>query len=378
MSHLLEEYAKNLGVKIAQPIVKGHFFPLVGEKYITLSTEKEHGSQSYKYYNIVLDLVRPALNAHNIKIIQINGPPIKGIDILLNLTFKQQYFILSNSLLYLGNDGVLSHAASTLGAPTVNLFGNTFPSVNRPLFSAAKNNTNIAPEWKNKPCLSLKDPQQQINKIHPEVVAQAILDSLKIDHTPTFQTRYQGEQFGSSIVEVVPTSFSPLRIPASHQIFLRLDYGFDESAFLEFCKHHKVSLISDKLIQPHGLEKIAGNIQKLFVFIDSSWDTIPPNYFKVLKNHDIHCTLLVKDKKQLGGLKNKYFDVEVELFEQNEDKVEGLSPEARFLSTRRIIEGGKEYLSYAHWKKNLDKNNEVIDSPEYWRDLDHFYIYEQN
>ena len=64
------------------------------------------------------------------------------------------------------------------------------------------------------------------------------------------------------------------------------------------------------------------------------------------------------------------------MFEQNEDKVEGLSPEARFLSTRRIIEGGKEYLSYAHWKKNLDNNNEVIDSAEYWRDIDHFYIYE--
>ena len=69
MSHLLEEYAKNLGVKIAQPIVKGHFFPFVGEKYITLSTEKEHCAKSYKYYNLALDLVRPALEAHNIKII---------------------------------------------------------------------------------------------------------------------------------------------------------------------------------------------------------------------------------------------------------------------------------------------------------------------
>ena len=378
MSHLLEEYAKNLGVKIARPIVKGHFFPLVGEKYITISTEKEHCSQSYKYYNIALDLLRPALNAHNIKVIQINGPPIKGVDVLLNLTFKQQYFILSNSLLHVGNDGALSHAASALGVATVNLFGNTFPSINRPLFSSAKNNINISPKWNSKPCLALKDPQQQIDKIMPEVVAQATLDSLKIDHTLTFKSRHQGEQFGSPIVEVIPTSFSPLRIPPSHQIFLRLDYGYNEAAFIEFCKRHKVSLISDKLIQPHGLKNVAGNIQKLFVFIDSSWDTIPANYFKVLKNHNIDCVLLVRDKKQLGGLRNKYFDVQVEPFEENSEKVAGLSAEARFLSSRRIIEGGKEYLSYAHWKKNLDNNNEVIDSAEYWRDIDHFYIYEQN
>mgnify|MGYP001260298331 CR=1 FL=1 len=50
----------------------------------------------------------------------------------------------------------------------------------------------------------------------------------------------------------------------------------------------------------------------------------------------------------------------------------------RFFSEKRIVEDGKEYLSYAHWKKGLDKNNEVLDTPEYWRESDHFYIYESD
>ena len=48
------------------------------------------------------------------------------------------------------------------------------------------------------------------------------------------------------------------------------------------------------------------------------------------------------------------------------------------MSSLRIIEGGKEYLSYAHWKKGLDNNNKVLDTPEYWRESDHFYIYERD
>ncbi len=38
MSHIVEEYAKSLGVKIGQPIFKHHFFPVKSEKFITFHT----------------------------------------------------------------------------------------------------------------------------------------------------------------------------------------------------------------------------------------------------------------------------------------------------------------------------------------------------
>ena len=125
MSHFLEEYAKALGVCASKPIVQDHFFPLVATKYITISNEEAIPAKQYAHYPLVLDLLKSTLQAENIKVIQIGGKaPIEGIDQILNLSFKQQCFILSRSSLHLGCDGVLSHAASSKRIPTVNLFGN--------------------------------------------------------------------------------------------------------------------------------------------------------------------------------------------------------------------------------------------------------------
>jgi len=379
MSHLLEEYAKNLGVKASRPITKDHFFPIVVDKYITITTEEHKPAKHYKLYNIVLTLLKPVFQANNIKVVQLGqGKPIQGVDHILNVSFKQKCFILSNSLLHLGCDGVLSHAASAKNIPTVNLFGNTFPNTNRPLFSASKLNVNLAPEWDNKPCFNVQDPKSEINKIKPEDVASAILKLLKVDGSINFETKHVGATFGQVAVEIVPTSFVPINLGQDQSLFLRLDYGYDERAFLQYAKNHKITIITDKLIQPHGLKDISGNVSGLFIFVDPSWNTIPESYFKILKSWNIPCSLLVKDKSHLGEIRNKYFDTLVRLYNPERPKVEGLKENTQFFSSKRLLEGGKEYLSYAHWKKGLDSNNKVLDSPDYWKELDHFYIYEQN
>ena len=379
MAHLLEEYAKNLGVKISKPIIKDHFFPLVGQRYITISTEDNKPAKHYKHYDVVLSLLRPVLQANQIQVIQIGGSQlIKNVNNILNISFKQKCFILSHSLLHLGCDGVLSHAASSKNIPTVNLFGNTFPTTNRPLFSASRLNINLAPEWDNKPCFNIQDPKSEINKIKAEDVAGAILKLLKVDGSINFKTQHAGANFGQEVLEVVPTSFTPLDVPEGQPLFLRLDYGYDEAAFLQYAKNYKVTIMTDSLIQPHGLKDISANILGMFTFVDSSWDDIPDNYFKILKNWNISHSILVKDKKDLGAIRNKYFDSQVRCYHPERSKIENLSPNAKFFSSKMLVEGGKKYLSYAHWKKGLDGNNKVVDSPDYWKELDHFYIYEQN
>jgi hypothetical protein len=379
MSHLLEEYAKNLGVKVSRPIINDHFFPIVADRYITITTEEHKPAKHYKHYGMVLTLLKPVFKANNVKVVQLGqGKPISGVDHILNVSFKQKCFILSNSLLHLGCDGVLSHAASAKNIPTVNLFGNTFPSTNRPLFSASKLNINLAPEWDNKPCFNVQDPKGEINKIKPEDIASSILKLLKVDGSINFVTRHVGAAFGQAAVEIVPTSFAPINVAEGQSLFLRVDYGYDETAFLQYAKNHKITIMTDKLIQPSGLKNVSPNVTGLFIFVDPSWDTIPESYFKILKSWNIPCTLLVKDKKHLGEIRNKYFDVLVRLYNPERPKVENLKPNAEFFSSKRLLEGGKEYLSYAHWKKGLDSNNKVLDSVDYWKELDHFYIYEQN
>ena len=380
MSHLIEEYAKNLGAKISLPIVRDHFFPLLVDKYITLSNDDDAESKHYPYYDIVLNLLKPFLRHENIRVIQLGGKSkIEGVDRALNLSFKQQSFILSRSLLHVGSDNVLNHVASSKQIPTVNIFGNTFPEINRPVFSRSSSNVNMAPVWNKKPCFSGSDPQKQINTIKPEEIAESILGLLGINKEPIkFKTLHVGENFKQKIVEVVPTVFSPLNLLEGQIPLVRADYGFNEDAFLRFCRSYKVSIHADQLLQPQGLRNIAENIQTLFIFVDSSWDAIPDNYFKTLKNLNIECVLLVKEEKDLAFIRNKYFDTPVRFYRPEKESPCKIGDGTRFLSEKRIVEDGKEYLSYAHWKKGLDRNNRVLDTPEYWRESDHFYIYESD
>jgi hypothetical protein len=112
--------------------------------------------------------------------------------------------------------------------------------------------------------------------------------------------------------------------------------------------------------------------------VDAGWDTIPDNYFKILKNLNIEPVLLVKNEKEISAIRNKYFDISVRPYRSEKKPPCPISSSARFLSEKRIVEGAKEYLSYAHWEKGLDRDNRVLDTPEYWRESDHFYIYEPN
>ena len=380
MAHLIHEYAKNLGVKISQPVVNDHFFPLLADKYITLHQPDQFSSKTYAHYDIVLSLLKPFLDRAKIKVVQLGGQAkIEGADAALNLSFKQQSFVISNSLVHLGCDGVLSQLASLKKIPTVTLFGNTFPSTTKPVFSSNSLNSLLSPKWDKKPCFSVEDPQKQINSIKAEEVAQSVLDFLNIEKEDIkFRTKHIGNLFSSPVVEVVPTSFIPLRLNQGQPVILRCDYGCNESALIEYCQKYHAIVTLNKLIQPHGLEKFGQNISDIYIFVDKTWETIPESYFNLLKNLNIVPTLLVKEEKDLGIIRNKYFDVKVNLYEKNKKAPCKVTENTQFMSSLRLIEGGKEYLSYAHWKKGLDTNNKVLDTPEYWNESDHFYIYERD
>jgi len=378
MAHLLEEYSKNLGVKFSTPVVKDHFFPLSIDRYITISQEPTLDSKVYRHYDLVINLLKPFLQRAKIKVIQLGGrDKINGVSAALNVSFKQQSFILSNSLAHLGPDGALNHLASSKNIPTVTLFGNTFSQSNRPLFSKSSTNVSLEPEWDKKPSFSNVDGKRQIDKIKPEIIAQNILNCLNIQKEKiNFSTKYIGDNFLTPTVEVVPTSFVDLRIPPNQLLSVRTDYGFDEYSFMQLCKKHKVSICADHLIQPQALQLIASNVNHFYIIIDRDWDTIPDSYFNTLKNLGIELTFLAKEVEDIPLLRNKYFDIPVRPYYQEQPPPCEVGEDTKFLSSLRIIEGKKEYLSHAHWKKGLDNNNKVVDTPDYWKELTHFYIYE--
>lgn len=384
MSHILEEYAKNLGVLISKPVVAQHYFPITENKYITIYLEDQIQSKNYKYYSLVFDLLRPILQEENIQIIQIDckGKHLNNVNkVLSDLSFKQYANIISNSLLHIGIDNVYSHYASSIDIPLINLFGNVYPSISNGYWSKNDRKKDINPKWEVKPCLSIQDPKSEINTIKPEEIAQAILDILKFKKRINFKTIYIGDMFLHPIIEIIPTSFNPINIEEDQILFLRADYGFDEISFLQYCKNYKVAIISNGLIQPSVLEGIRQNIKKISIIVDEESGDIPERYFEILKIWGIGIQILIKEEKDLYYFKNKYFDQEVNLYENKSQKPENITENCLFFSRKRIIEGNDEYHSLAHWKirkKIIDKEMNILDTPEYWQEQEHFYIYEQN
>ena len=281
MSHILEEYAKNLGVFISCPVVAKHFFPIAEEKYITIFSEDSIQSKHYKFYNIVLDLLRPVLSENKIQVIQIDAKNhiIQGIDKAMGaLSFKQYAYIISKSIMHIGIDNVYSHYASSQNIPIVNLFGNIYPIITNGYWSEDSKRKDISAPWSMKPCLGLQDPKSEINLIKPEEIAKSILELLCAKRKVNFKTINIGDMFLQPIYEVVPTSFDQLSIADQEIIYLRADYGFSEEAFFQYCEKYKVAIISNDLIQLSALEKFRKNIVKISVFIDKDSEEIPERY----------------------------------------------------------------------------------------------------
>ena len=376
MSHILEEYSKSLGVKTTKPFVQEHFYPVPDDRYIVLFPEHKTQSKYYEHYGSVLNILKPTLEENNIKVYQFGGEIISGVDRLFDVTFKNCAYLISRAMLYLGADNQFSHYASSKDVKTITIFGNCYAENTKPLWGSNKSNhVNIEPVWDKKPCFSSQDASKQISTIKPENISSNVLELCGLDSSAiNIKTKNIGNHYYKNIIEVVPTEITPITTPK--EIFLRVDYGFDEDVFLHYCLNHKVTIVTDKLIQPNILQRFSGNVDKVLYTVDKSLDTIPQKYFDILKNLGIQIILLSEHKEELGYLRNKYFDVPVHLRKEEKEKVE-CSPDSKFLSNKKIIQGDKVYLSYAHFKKGLDSNDNVLDTPDYWEELEHFYIYEQ-
>lgn len=387
MSHLVEEYAKNLGVKIAKPTVAKHFYPLLTDKYITIYSEHSIESKKYYYFNIVIDLIKNSLNQFGIKIIQIGAKEntiIPNIDACYgDLTFKQNAYILSKSLLHIGVDNVFSHYVSSLNIPLVSIFGNIYPEVSDGFWSSKDRKVNIESPWLEKPCLNLVDLENAINKIKPEVIAQSIFNQLKINAKINIKTRHIGVAFKDKIIEIVPNFFQPYQEFRDQLVYLRLDYGFDANYFMQWCQWCNVSIFTDKIIPLEIINKIYPRIKNIS-FILNSQNHLDDLYIKNLKSKKINFQILVKEEDQVAEIQEKYFEIQVRPYknlkkEDMNDKFLDIK-NTFFTSGKTILSNGKKYPSKYHWQKDqniVDKNLNIEDDDTFYEELNHYFIYER-
>ena len=163
---------------------------------------------------------------------------------------------------------------------------------------------------------------------------------------------------------------------------LRLDYGFNEAAFFQYCKSHECALIlRNNVIQIAHLASLAQNIRKIIIRIDTLDEKIDTRYFDALKKLNIDHQIIIEDESILSDARLEYFDQNVTLYDPLKERPEKIPTDACFFSFKKVIEGQNVYESKAHWKNrqlSVDKQTKILDTPEYWEDLEYYYIYEQS
>jgi len=387
MSHLVEEYAKNLGVKIGKPVLAEHFFPVIPDKYITVSVESQIQSKQYKYFDIVFDSIRSTLQKQSIKIIQIGSsksPKLSSVDeMIFDLDFKKQAYIVQNSLLHIGCNDALMHYASFNEVPIVALFGDSYAACCDGYWSSPENKTNIEAPWKVKPSFNVVDQHDSINKIPPEDIANAIIKKFAPDKSIPLKTRFIGDFYHHPVFELVPDFFEQIPGMSEKHWFMRLDY-LDSHSYVEtWCEYlPSFSFFADKMIPHQFIQKVRGKLKSISFFVDEQ-SSISHDYLNYIGGLGITVNLLVKDSAILPKIRDKYFDFNVQVYISVDksilkDKKINFN-KSSFHSNKTILSRGKKYPSTYHWKKDkniLDINLIIEDNELLLSELNHFYIYD--
>jgi hypothetical protein len=389
MSHLIKEYSKNLEVKPLKPFVNKHFYPVVPEKYIVIYNEQEVQSKNYRYYTLVIDLIKNALSTSNVSVVMIgsNNNISNNIDYeYTNLSFRNNCYIVSKSLLLISIDNAISQYASSESVMTVNLYGNMYSSITTPYWSPKDKKIDIEPKWNIKPCFNVLDKEDSINKIPAEEVSNSILKSLRkklksekvLNQKVNFKTITVNKNKEYSI-DVIPTTYVDLKNFKNKTINLRLNCNVDGASVQKYLSNHKCRLIlEDSLINIDAIKGFKNNIEGIQLILNKKINKIPKEYFHSLKSLGINFSFLVKNKEILDDTRFEYFDEVVEFHKPNNKKPKNVKPNNYFFSFKMVVEGNKIYKSTYHWENKLDNSDNIVDNPNYWEELDYFYIYEQD
>jgi hypothetical protein len=378
MAHLIEEYAKSLGVKIGKPVIVDHFYPTLHDKYITIHCDNKIDSKYYEYFPQVLNLIKQILNDNGYAIYQVGGsqdPHLQVDGIFLNLTYRQSCYLIKNSKLHIGIDSLPVHLASMYDIPIIALYSHIYSNHAKPYWSSKEKVIILEADRKgNKPSFNYREEPKTIRTINPEQVANAALNLLEINTKINFFTKKIGSHFHLEIMEVIP-DFKANLSDKNKSIYIRADLDFNEENIFFWASEYKNSIMSNKQIDLELIKACAQNINHIyFKTID-----LDIEYLENLKKLKINFTICHDEEQTIAQVKNKFFDFRVE-YDSWKEKIKSIEKiDCNFLTNKILISKGKVYPSEAHYKNNkeLDSPNKVIyDDDTFWKEVDHFLFYE--
>jgi hypothetical protein len=378
---LLDTYATNTGSKIDKPFIYSKYFPLPIEKYITFQAQTPYDSRNYSYWQEVISLIHPYLNKNNINIVQVgtkDEKPLNGVINLLGQTnINQLAYIIENNILHFGADSLCVHLSSYFNKLIVSLYSISNPNVAGPHFGD-KNKHVLLKGYERignkKPSYSQVESPKSIDQIKPEEIAGAILKLLDIEYSNLPESIYFGQDFNARSFEVVPDEIIDVNsIPIENPI-VRMDYYFNEQALENILSAKKTIIFTNKSIKKDLIQKYKKNILQVIYIVEEDNDV---NFVKLLKNNSINYTLLsFLEESILNKYKIDYMDYNLIINKKHKTKEDAKIIDTNDLfykSSRTLISSKGQFISRYDWLHN--SGNKVVDDPEFWKEVDNFYIF---
>ena len=384
MSHIAEEYAKCLGVKIGRPEISEHFYPTPSGKYITLHSPKGIQSREYSFWDNVISLIKPRIKGYNI--IQIGSKedkPCKNTDYnLCGLTsLKNINYIIKNSSLHICVNSFSLHIASHFDIPTLSLFSDMLPEQSGAIWNKKSECLFIKPNLRgSKPSYSRQESKKTIDTIKPEEIAIKALSLLKIENDlESYETLNIGKFYENSVLEAIPNHPAPEGFTPNSVVNLRCDYGLEQKSFMSWMRF-KVNLMSSKRINLNLIKQLKQNIVAMTLFLEDG--DFNEEYFNHLGSIGVKYSLICRDKEKLSSIRFKFFDFNIEeykvIHKKNLDFGKKVCDNTFYHSNKILISNGKEYSCKAACDSGIERTKEgqkIIDNDIFWEEVEHTNIY---
>jgi len=380
--NILEKYSVNCGVKIVRPSAASSYFPLRDENYIVLDLRNKYPTNIYELFSDVLAYIDSSLKAANIKIYAFNSDErdiIAGTQPFVNLTKKQEAYLVKNSLLVVSGDNLSAYYAAAFSVPSVGLYSAYPAACTAPLWGTLHSSLS-SDRCGNLPSYGMAETPKAINFIRPEKLAAVILKKLNIDCPIDVETIYMGDHYPVKVVEVIPDHVAPSDFLQGRAINLRADYHFHEERIIHWLQGRMVNLLVEQPINLNLLQYFKQNIVQLTVNIN---DSFSKEYLESVVATGIKLEIFCEHKERLSDFRFQLFDFEVEesIFKSKTDLDESLNKfnkNTKFLSGKILISEGEKYscLEAKKQKNVLTGEPEIVyDTKDFWKELDHYRLF---
>jgi hypothetical protein len=385
---LTDLYSLSTGLRHSEPYIMEDFVPVdfdLGKTIlINTSPNEKAPSKTYDYWAIVVDELKKELG-QSFVLVQISDKPCSRLNAcsahLLGLKPGQASYLISNCRMLLSGDHLYAVLAGKYKKDAVTLYGSTSCQTNG-LNYFSVNICGTAPH----PTYQAVERNKNINTIKPEEIVDTVLLNL-VSRRASFETKYMGELFQNSVIEVIPDSIINPQIFPEHVFSLRMDYLHDENALAQLLSTRKYTVVANQEISIDLLKRARGRIPVLNFEVTSQTSI---DYCKKLKHSGVKTIFFCRaDGSELDEIRFRMLDVAlVESIKPTENPLDKTGEKTnydglKFKTNKYLLSDGKIFLSHAHWKANqptqsfIQNEGAVIDSEDFWKDSGYFCILER-